>query len=148
MTTFPNDGHGISRSVFSSESLYRWLLLKRKSRFGEIETEPAPPPQPEMEETVEPEGTEEPDADSIDDGTENVTDDPVDGGTPEENLTDPVVSDEPQPPMTAETEISDEADVSEVPEPDSLDDGTGRDTGDLVDGGTPDEHLADPVVAE
>ena len=165
MTTFSLSGHGIAGLAYMNDSLYRWLLLKRKSRFGQEETFarwlPLLPPLSAMEGTKETEEMAIPDSLDGDEGVE--TDAP--NGSIAEN-SNPIVPEEPQPATEemesdslnddagAETDTSDEGDSTEEPivteeaDEKSFNDGTGSDAGDFFDSGLPDENLTDPVVAE
>ena len=92
MTTLPWAGHGIVQKVYGKDDLYRWLLLKRKSRFGQEDTfDFGLHPQSEPEER--PVTGQEPD--SFDDGAGGDTGDLVDGGSTEEELVEPVITEEP-----------------------------------------------------
>jgi len=135
MTTLSQYGHGIANYVYSDHSLYRWLLLKRKSRFGQEETFDLglqPLPTTEMtEETGEAEDSNEMESDPLSDGVANETDAPVDSDLFEESL-DPVVTEEP---------------ATEEPEDNLLDDGVEVETDAPDAGGSTDESF-DPVVTD
>jgi len=167
MTLLPLVEHGIADDVYGNDSLYRWLLLKRKSRFGQEETfdRGLQPLQPttEVAEEVAP--------DLLDD-----TGVPNDDDLPEENLADSDAieeSEELEPDsfdndldndVESETDALDDRGLAEEnpdpvvaaePQPtmketqsDLLDDGAGSDTSDLINRGLPEENLADPIVTE
>jgi predicted peptidase len=90
MTTFPRAGHGIVRDVYSMEMLYRWLLLKRKSRFGQEETfdrafQRLQSPPPQEPSTI---------PDLLNHSTGSDTGNLIDSSATAEDLADPVITEE------------------------------------------------------
>jgi predicted peptidase len=105
MNILRNAGHGIVREVYSQDVLYRWLLLKRKSRFGLEETmdraflplQPILPPEKEdgSLQTADDSREEEEPKTLLDDSPGGDASNLIDGGVTGKDLTDSVVTEEP-----------------------------------------------------